>query len=178
MKTLYKYFLSIFIFITTMLLAGCPQGGRRMLIGDTSSKADAMIDQIIEFVNNRDSDGLKELFSKQVLNDIEDIDIQIEQLFCFIQGEIKYREENTGIGESSSVDYGKRKKSYIAPYVINTNEEVYYFYIIERLINTENPDDVGLYMIRAIKADDRYTPPNGEYWENRAGIYIPIPSDK
>lgn len=83
----------VFLLIASMLfLCSCSLGESRvqMLNKDNDEgKADARLEQIIEAIQSKDKDSLKTVFSKQALNEAEDLDGRMDYLFNFVQGNIK-----------------------------------------------------------------------------------------
>jgi len=166
-----KILVIILIYIIMLFSNSCVL--RSTLFDDSGQKADIRLKQIIEAINNDDKDSLKSMFSEQALNESSDIDERINYLFDFINGEINNWETITHGSGTESIDHGKRTKNSCSWYYIDTDSEKYFIAFLEYLIDTENPEKIGLYMIYVVKAEDegqfRGFGPDTRY----AGIYTP-----
>ena len=150
-----KKIIILFILFSIMLLSSCTSGsGGRMIFDDSDKKADAKIEQILEIVKSQDKEALKSLFSEQVLDEIKDFDERIDYLFGFIHGEIGSWKRIGGPVGDDTYDNGQITKEVCTWYNIDTNVDKYIILIRECTIDTINPANVGLYMLKAIKAED------------------------
>lgn len=57
---------------------------------DDSQIADEHLGQVIEAIESRDKETLRTMFSKQALEEAEDLDGRMEYLFEFVQGNINH----------------------------------------------------------------------------------------
>jgi hypothetical protein len=127
---------------------------------------------IIEAIEKKDTEGLKKMFSANALKEADDIDGGINYIMNFYKGKIESKE---GAQEGSgSKDYGEKTHELKCFYIITTEEDKYIVFFIENLVDTKNPDNVGLYMLQIIKESDR----KKEFdWGGKktkcAGIYRP-----
>ncbi|MCL2676227.1 MAG: DUF5104 domain-containing protein [Firmicutes bacterium] len=136
-------------------------------------KVDAHFGQLTDAIKNKDKDAIKTIFSKQALEEAESIDESIEYLLTLIQGEIKsWKNENWG--SDGVVENGKTVLTEIKSwYKVTTEKDEYLFFLLDYTKDIKNPDNVGLYTLRAIKEEDRET--HFTYWQDMkiAGIYMP-----
>lgn len=171
--------------LSMLLLSSCSIGGSRteMLNKDDDAKnAETMLAQVIEAIKNQDKDALKAMFSKQAADDVEDFDGGIAHLFGFIQGNINTWEKLDGPTVFESNDHGHKKKEVSSYYYVKTDKQKYFFLLRDYPVDTDHPDNVGLYMILVVKAEDEEKIYDGDqkilYDGNEkishAGIYIPL----
>lgn len=170
-----KKFLILLFLINILLLSSCSLGGSReeMLNRDNDDKkADARLEQVIEAIKNKDKDVLKSMFSKQALDETDDFDGSMDYLFDFFQGEVDSWKSNGSI-VSETNNYGHKTKEVKSFYNVDTDKQEYLFFLLEYTVDTDHPDNVGLYTLRVIKAEDKET--QFGYWQDMkiAGIYKP-----
>ncbi len=146
-----------------------------MLYNDDSTKATKRIEQILATLKNRDKAALKAMFSPRVLEESKTIDEDIDYLFSFFQGEaISF--EKPGVNTSESWNRGEKTKSLRYKIDITTSQQRYIGFIVECIEDTVNPEKIGLYTLRIIKAEDKET--QFGLWDDMeiAGIYHPVVS--
>lgn len=160
---------ALLLLIILLSLNACGDGG---VFSDDSQKADARLEQVIEAVENHDKEALRTMFSKQALDEAEDLDGRMDYLFEFVQGDIKsWESEAGGVDATKSKGHIKKKSRYW--YTVKTDKEVYLFFLLEYPEDTEHPENVGLYMLQVIKAKDEDTQFDGGQDILCAGIYHP-----
>ena len=155
-----------------LILGGC---GGMLLFDDSDRKADVRMEQIFNIIKNHDKDGLKTVFSKQALSEADEFYENLDALFQYIQGSIRSWERTGTYGgrDERNVDgTGNRKKRIDSTYIFTTDEHEYRVAIYEIIIDTANPNNIGVYSICIISSeDDRYS--EIRYWGNgKAGINI------
>lgn len=184
-KVIFKYVLALSLVVMMLFLTSCSLGLSRteMLNRDSDDKkAGARLEQVIETIKNKDKDALKAMFSKQALDEADDFDGSMDYLFEFIQGEIDSWEKSSGPTVFESNDYGHKTKEVSSYYDVNTDLQKYFFLLRDYPVDTDHPDNVGLYMLLVVKAEDEekiwdgdqkiiY---DGDQKLSHAGIYIPI----
>ena len=140
------------------------------------------MDEIIEALENQDKDALKKMFSRQALNEVEDFDGSMDNLFDFFQGKFDSWEKLSGPTVFESNNYGHKTKEVSSYFYVNTDKQKYFFLLRDYPVDTDHPDNVGIYMILVVKAEDEEKIYDGDqkilYDGNKklshAGIYIPI----
>lgn len=120
-------------------------------------KADTRFEQVIEAINNDDKDDLKSMFSKHALDKADDFDSRVDCLFEFFRGNVTSWERNGGPTVYESIDHGHNTKKINSMYYVNTDRQEYIFYLIEWTIDKDHPDNIGLFALRVIRAEDRDT---------------------
>lgn len=174
-----KIILLIFL-VNIFLLSSCSIGGSKTAMlnkENDDKKADARLDQVIEAIQNQDKEALRSMFSKQALDEAQDLDGSMDYLFKLFQGEVKSKKRD-GLLASETINYGHNTKEVKSAYTVETDKQKYIFFFLECTEDTDNPDNVGLYTLRVIKAEDK----DKEYglsWQDKkiAGIYRPDESN-
>ncbi|NLL05844.1 MAG: DUF5104 domain-containing protein [Clostridiaceae bacterium] len=166
-----KVVLMVFV-VSAFVLTSCSFGGGRMLVSSEDKKADARMEQILSAIKDQDRKTIKELFSKQAVNESNDFDSGIDYLLSFFQGNVKsWERDKWSSGES--IEHGKKSVMLRSWYTVETDIDKYMFFIIDYAEDTINSDNAGLYTLRVIKAEDKDT--QFTYWQDMelAGIYKP-----
>jgi hypothetical protein len=133
--------------------------------------ADARCQSIIEALENKDKEELRKMFSPSAQEEAKDMDSAIDYLLELYQGKLKSKDG--AVVTSESTDQGEKEKELGCSYKVVTDEGNYSIYFIDKLVDTKNSDNVGLYTLEIIKesADDEFY-----YWgsgTDRAGIILP-----
>ena len=156
--------------VCMLLLGSCFFGGRGMIFDDTGAKADRRMEQIMEAIKNKDKEALKALFSDKALAEAEDFDNRVDYLLDFLEGDIDSYERD-GLSADGSIRQGKESQMIRSGYRVVTEEEEYFFYVVDYDPDTIDPDNAGVYMIQVTKwADSNNLGP----WQERlsAGISL------
>lgn len=168
-----KIILMLLVLVSLLLLSSCNvtgddrEGG---IIMSDEQKADARIEQIISAIKDKDRETLKSLFSKKALEEVDDFENDVNYLFEILQGDVDTWERD-GFSSGESIRDGKKSLMHRISFYVNTDEDVYSFYMIDYNTDTINPDNQGVYMLELIKFTDE---DDLDSWQNRmrAGIYI------
>ncbi len=180
-----KLIINSILILGMLLLSSCSLGNSRteMLNRDSDdTKANARLDQIIETIKNKDKENLKALFSEKALSEVDDFDGSMNDLLDFFQGEVESWEKSSGPTVFESNDHGHVKKEVSSYYYVNTDEEKYFFLLKDYPVDTDHSDNVGLYLLLVVKAEDRekiydgsqkilY---DGKKKISHAGIFLPL----
>lgn len=121
------------------------------------AKADALLEQIIEAINNKDKKLLESIFSEQALNEVENLDGDMDYLFDFVQGDIESWEKIVHGATYDSINNGNRLKTSMSWYYVYTDKQTCLLFFEEFIIDTEHAENVGVYMLQVIKAEDKDT---------------------
>jgi hypothetical protein len=146
------------------------------------TKANARLEQVIEAIKNKDKDAIKSLFSKKALGEAEDFDGSMDDLLVFFQGKVDSWKKSSGPTVFESNDYGHTTKEVSSYYFVDTDKQKYFFLLRDYPIDTDHPDNVGLYMLLVVKAEDREKIYDrnqkilfdGNKKISHAGIYLPL----
>lgn len=172
-----KQILGLLVIASMLLFSSCSLEGSRteMLNNDNDEqKADSRLEQIILAINTKDKNSLKTIFSVKALNEAENLDEHMDYLFNFVQDNIESWEPIVHGATTESINHGNRTKKSSSWYYVNTGEQKYLFFFLECITDTDNPDNVGVYMLQVIKAEDKETQFDGGGPNTYcAGIYKP-----
>lgn len=139
------------------------------LFDNDKTVAETRLNQILDAVQSQNSNNLKQIFSKSVIDNVPDLDEKIVALFDFFQGElVSYDGAGPGVFEEKDVGYHKKEMQ--SSYNVETSEQKYRIAIDEYIIDSENPDNVGVYSLSIAKAED--TNQEFAYWNLGFGITI------
>ena len=95
-------------------------------------------------------------------------------MFDFVQGNIESWKTIVHGATTESINHGSRIKKSSSWYYVNTDKQKYLFFFMDCTIDTEHPENVGVYMLQVIKAEDKDTEFDGGGPKTRcAGIYKP-----
>lgn len=140
-----------------LFLSSCSLGGSRtgMLNKDNDDAiAQAQLEAVIEALENQDKDALKSLFSEQALDEANDFDGSVDELFDFSQGQVESWEKLDGPTVYESNHHGHKTKEVSSYYYVNTDKQKYFFLLRDHPVDTDHPDNVGLYTLLVVKAED------------------------
>jgi hypothetical protein len=158
-------------------------GGRtNMIIRDNDdTKANERLQQVLKAIKSEDKDAIKALFSKKALREADDFEGSMDKLLGFFSAEITW-EASSGPTVFESNDYGHQKKEVSSYYYLKTDNQNYYLLMEDFPVDTDHPDNVGLYMLLTVRAEEKE-----KLWDksqkilydgnqkiSHAGIYIPL----
>lgn len=142
------------LFILATIMTSCVPR-LSMLNKQTASErveAENMIKEIVRLLEEKDSGGLRNLFSVNVRDNVDNLDEGIEYLLETYQGDSISFEDKLG-STSESNEYGMKEIVIRRFYLVETEEESYTFvFSIKR--NDNDPDDNGLLQLRIYKQGD------------------------
>jgi hypothetical protein len=79
------------------------------------------------------------------------------------QGKVTSWDNNGGPVVDETNSYGHVTKEVKSFYNVNTDKQKYIFFLLEYSSDTDHPDNVGLYTLRVIKAENKKTQLG--YWQ-------------
>ena len=146
---------------------------KERLFDDDTKIAENAVGRILDSIKERDREGLKSVFSKNALTEAEDMEGGIEYLFEFVQGNVTSYTLDRGPISDLSTEYGDRQEELKSWFYVITDKEKYVFFILQYSEDTFDPDNVGVYSRRVVKAEDEDT--QMTYWTDMKipGIYQP-----
>ena len=133
-----------------------------------SEQADALLDSILKCAQSQDAQMFRDLFSKETIKSVEDLDSQIQLLFGVCKGE-RISHQRFGPRAYSKKEGNKYIKVIEASYDVTTTAISYRIAIKCCTIDSENTDNVGLVSIYIIDAKD--SDMSFAYWGD--GIWKP-----
>lgn len=145
------------LILSMLFLCSCSIGGSRteMLNNrNDDEKAENRLEEVIEALENNDKDAMRAIFSKQALDDADDFDGNMEHLLELFQGGIDSWEEPIGASVSEE-NYNLHAKIEVSSYYyVITENKKYFFLLLDYPTDTDNPDNVGLYMLLVVNAEE------------------------
>jgi len=106
---------------------------------------------------------LRELFATSTINTVGSFDEDIDALLDFYEGEMISHKQH-GPGSHAIKDVAYQRKEVFASYDISTNLEEYRLAIRFCTVDSENPENLGIYSLYIIKAEDSNM--DYAYWGN------------
>ena len=168
----------LMILSTAFCLEGCKSREQR-LSEETAyedAQMNAMNKKIVKCINEKDKEGLKKLFSKDVQNHIEDLDGKIDEMLKAFKGESIVSVKSEPVDSSRTNDYGKESISIYGEQAFKLKDgKIYAVWIDFCDKDDNNKDNVGLYMIEVCTCS-REELPEKFTWEGvnsgKPGIFI------
>lgn len=161
--------------ITTMMLAfgltSCSFLERSGLFRDNEAIGEEYCEKIIDAIENKDADKLKSMFSTNALTEAENIDGGIEYVMDFYQGEFISKEGN--VHTSETINHGEKTIRLNGIYRVTTEEHEYFVFFVYQYMDTENPDNVGLFMLQIMKQSEKEEQFDWYGKPYIAGIWLP-----
>ncbi len=172
-----KEFKLIILFVVILVLTtSCSIGGdRAKMLNESNEKEEAnnTLEEVLNSISEEDKEALKGVFSDQVLENVDNIDEDIEYLFELLRGNVINWEMRTGPQVSETNDHGKKTKELKTWYDVEIDENNFVIFILEYTVDTEQPENLGIYSLRVVKKEDEDA--HMTYWQDMMipGIYRP-----
>jgi hypothetical protein len=173
----------IIVLTITLLLSSCSLGGLNLWSGFNDNDqeiAKTRMDYLLEALDNKDKDGLKAMFSKNAIDQVENFDQSITDLFDYYEGDfVSYDNWGGPVTEEgiNSDGTGRKWKRLDSTCDVKTSNGEYRFAIIEFVQDTADADNVGVWSLYIIKMEDD-NDPEYAYWgdgKDTPGINIGVP---
>lgn len=119
--------------------------------------ANERFEQILDTISNQDEKALKKLFSQKAITDTDVFDKSVIKLFDFFQGKVVEYDDRGALGVDGGKNddgTGRNWKSMQSTYDVETSEGEYRFAIKEYTMDTADRDNIGIYSLYIIKAED------------------------
>lgn len=171
----------LFAAIICIFLGGCKEKEDRIneWLGSEDDMSNAIMKEIVEALDAKDEEALKNMFSKPALGKTENLDQQIEDMFEFYQGKIVSYDGSAS--SSTRTGGGAETKEFIAYYTLVTDEERYQVTYDHKPVDDEHPEEIGLRRLELVTEEEyemaAETNEQGSYqWVGGgkdSGVYIP-----
>ena len=180
---MYKLKMILLIIPIICNISSCStKGGRLGMIQSDNKTAALRMEQVVEVINNEDVEAIKALFSQKALDETEDFEGNAAYLFDFIDGTIDTWEKPSGPTVFESIQDGNKVKEIHSYYLVNTENQEYFFLLVDYPVDTDHPENVGLYTLLVVREEDHYEIYDksnkiiydGDKKLTHAGIYLPI----
>ena len=161
------------IIVLVSLGCGCSRGIVREPRGvreerNTQEIAKENLEKVIAAINDRDSEALKNLFSKNVQDEAELLDEGIDYIFSTLPNGITSVEEDHGAAYEEHVRGNSKEVTLRKNYLLNADGDEYRFMIKSCTRNDREPDEEAVQGILLFPADKEI-----DFKFNFRGIYIP-----
>lgn len=171
-----KLLIVLFIFWGAIGLTACTgalYGRNGTALSDEDIANDRMT-EIIEAIENKDQEKMKEILARNTISSVKDIEIQIENLLEYYKGEFVSYENVGGPTVYQNHDEGNSRIEFELSYVIITTSKTYQIAIQDVVMDDFDRDNEGVTYIY-IKEIKEYNENQEAYWgdsEPKVGIYL------
>ncbi len=179
MKKILSIVICTIMIVSALIYATGCQNRERILSKETEYEETHMKKmkmKIVECINNNDRKGLKKLFSKNAIEEVDDLDARIDKLLEVFSGKSIVSTESEPVDSSRTNDYGKESISIYGEQAFKLKDgKIYAVWIDFCDKDDNNKDNVGLYMIEVCTCS-REELPEKFTWEGvnsgNPGIFI------
>ena len=161
------------LIVASLVMVGCGPGRGGLVYMGEEAQADNRMEEIVSAIKEEDSEAMKAMFSSKAQDESEELDQEIEEMFTFIEGDIT-KWKNDQWSSDESIKHGKRTQQLRSFYIVETDKEIYEFFIIDYPKDTIEQENEGLYTIniciKGKEASDKFT-----CWQDMVipGVYTP-----
>ena len=153
MKYMYKLLSIVLIILSLCSCIGKGDDSKKLNNNDKKI-SDNRIVSILNIIETKDSETLKNLFSEKAQKDAINFEEEIESFFDkFDDTNLKF-EDNAGPIVYDNTENGKKSKKIINWYDINGEKNNYIIFFVEWSEDTFLKENVGLYTLRIIEEKD------------------------
>jgi hypothetical protein len=118
-------------------------------------RSNELIEEILEVVSDNNREALRAMFSEKALSEATYFNEGVEYLFELIQGGvISYEQRSLPSSVRTRTSGRLTFEKSDSTYVVTTDKDVYLIAFSVYFIDDSNPENVGVYKIAAIRADD------------------------
>ena len=159
-----KRFVVFVVIVLTISLSACGHFGRihglSTALVDNGTHANNTVQKLVEAISNQNVAGVKALFSSTSVNQVEDMDDQIKEMFSFIHGDIVVVSDanERGVGGGSETEFGKRRQYITISIRIETTTNVYFVAFRQTLTDAFDWNNIGVNSIYIINAKNWLDP--------------------
>ena len=151
----------LMILSTAFCLEGCKS--REQRLSEETAYEDvqmnAMNKKVVKYINEKDKEGLKKLFSKSAQKDIEDLDGKIDEMLEAFKGESIVSVKSEPIDSSRTYDYGKKSITIYGDYELNLDNGKKYILLISYCdTDDENKGSVGIFKLTLLTFSNEMLP--------------------
>lgn len=143
MRKNFKFASFISILLSFLLLAACSAPSLNTLMSqDYQEYADQRAAEIVAALQSQDLLGLTAMFSASTIRNDETLSIRLPNYTTIFQGNVismegNYSTEGAHRGNHKTVDLS-------CQFYVETDQGTYFLVFIERIIDTNQPDEIGL----------------------------------
>lgn len=165
--------LFVLIIISSVIFSSCSLFEEKTYAFTNTDRefADKSFAKLIDAINNKDELELKNLFSVNTQNSVENFEDIVNYLTNFFKEQTLEFEKTDGVGSMGNYENGNKVIELITTYNVKSNEQKYYFAIKMIKCDTFDENNNGILSLSIINAKDwkhEYVYPG----ESEAGIHI------
>ena len=138
---------------------------------DRQPEYEILVNNLVAYLDDRNNEEIKKLFSKTAIDNTIEIDNQITRFVDFYEGKFS-KTHLLGNSESGSYDYGKILKKFTIQYSFETTTAKYFYYIFWIYQDDSNKNNIGISYIYVQKVDDFNFTPDYSIITSDYGIFI------
>ena len=145
------------LIIPVLLLSSCSLGETYKFTDSFDNDQEfaiSLIDKVLETIQNKDSDSLKSLFSKNAISESKNFAQSVTDLFDFYEGDFISYNDWGGPEVFTEREDGQIIKQMNSTYDVETSKEKYRIAIQNVVDDTTNSDNVGIRSFYIIKAEN------------------------
>ena len=116
--------------------------------------AETCFANIMDALNAKDVNQLKQLFFKDALQNAIDFDSNFNYLTDFLKGNILSTSKDSAVGSLYETNAGLSTVYISCAYKITTNVDTYILSFDDHIFNNKDSDDLGLYFLKIYKESD------------------------
>ncbi len=144
-----------------------------MFFNDKDTRlAESRMEQLVNAIKQKNEDDLKEIFSEKAIEEVGDIESEVEDLLDCFQGEVVSWKWDGLPVVTDVFEYGRKIKKLEIWFMLETDEENYLVFFVDYPIDTITPENVGLYTIWVLRAEDEEELGENLKWGD-ANLYSP-----
>lgn len=172
-----KHYGIILLLISMLFLVSCQNDGSSqgtVILEDRDNQlADACIDTFYYAVQNKNTDGIKDVFSNRACADAGNMETQVNELFEFIKGDlITWDREESPVVEDVS-ESGATTKHEMFWFSLRTSEDIYSVFFSYYPVDEIDPDNKGVYSMLILReCDEHRLEGTMNEWSTVPGIQI------
>lgn len=117
------------------------------------SSTDAAMKTLVKAIEDEDKEAILSLFSEAASEEAEELDERAEKLIDLGNGKIDKWERVSGYEEASKEE-NSIAKTKGSKYSVTVDDEEYIFFLVDCIEDSDNPKNVGIYMIQALHTDN------------------------
>lgn len=130
------------------------ENSAEMLFNNDEYMVKKYVKKMVDAIQFEDKDAFSDLFSTTVIEDSDEFQNKVDELFSFIQGETISFGSTPGVASDGDYEYGKKRTVVYASYWLETEMHKYYVAIKVCTIDTFCRSNVGINSIYIISADE------------------------
>ena len=122
-----------------------------------------LLNSLLNAMENKDKDKIISLFSKNIISNLQNIESDVDSLLEYFIGKPGIWDKQSPQIVDGSYEEDNKKIVICSSYDITTDESAYRIFIKACRVDSEKPDNVGIWSLYIISLEDD-TDPKFVYW--------------